>query len=73
MNDRGQVRITALPGRHAPGRWQRLLPPVMGMGAAQALQGAGLVKARSPRSWRRAGIRTSRPRWSTAPVASASP
>ncbi|WP_262700268.1 MULTISPECIES: MBL fold metallo-hydrolase [Streptomyces] len=30
VNDRSQVRITALPGRHAPGRWQRLLPPVMG-------------------------------------------
>jgi L-ascorbate metabolism protein UlaG (beta-lactamase superfamily) len=25
-----QVRITALPGRHAPGALQRLLPPVMG-------------------------------------------
>ncbi|MEU4894135.1 MBL fold metallo-hydrolase [Streptomyces sp. NPDC044780] len=30
IRDRTQVRITALPGRHAPGRWQRLLPPVMG-------------------------------------------
>jgi len=25
-----QVRITAAPGRHASGRWQALLPPVMG-------------------------------------------
>nr|WP_205709014.1 MBL fold metallo-hydrolase [Kineococcus siccus] len=25
-----QVRITAAPGRHATGRWQALLPPVMG-------------------------------------------
>ncbi|NAZ85655.1 MBL fold metallo-hydrolase [Kineococcus indalonis] len=25
-----QVRVTAAPGRHAPGPWQRLLPPVMG-------------------------------------------
>ena len=30
VKDDRQVRITALPGRHAPGALQRLLPPVMG-------------------------------------------
>lgn len=30
INGRSRVRITALPGRHAPGRLRRLLPPVMG-------------------------------------------
>ncbi|MGP4003239.1 MBL fold metallo-hydrolase [Streptomyces sp. 8N706] len=30
VRERTQVRITALPGRHAPGAFQALLPPVMG-------------------------------------------
>lgn len=30
LRDGGQVRVTALPGRHGPGPAQRLLPPVMG-------------------------------------------
>ncbi|MEU8353224.1 MBL fold metallo-hydrolase [Streptomyces sp. NPDC048845] len=30
LRDRSQVRITALPGRHTPGKLPGLLPPVMG-------------------------------------------